>query len=360
MLASLGSLAVVLFFLTSVVVGRHHAAWEALGREWFARGDAALAAGRPEEAQMALRTALVYDRESPRYHFRLAQALLAGGRTAEARSYLRGLAERQPGAGPVQVELARLAARSGDTNAAAAHYRAAIQGLWEEDPEARRLQLRLELAQMLVEDGAALEAQSELVAAEARLPADPAIRTRVAELFRRAGDERRALEEFRTALRGNPGYAPALLGAGRAAFALREWRAAVTHLRRAVRLLPGERAAAELLEVAEAAVAADPFLERLTSAERARRTARAVKVSLARLTACLARSPAPELKALRSRAQSLEADITPSQLRRRPESLERAMDLVFAIETRTAEKCGAPEGEDRVLLLLGGSREAQG
>jgi len=100
-LFGLGLLAVVLFFVTSTVVAHHHASWAEQGREWFARGERALAEGRPEAALEALRTALVYDRDNARYHFRLAQALLASGRTAEARSYLRGLSARQPRSGPV-------------------------------------------------------------------------------------------------------------------------------------------------------------------------------------------------------------------------------------------------------------------
>jgi len=359
-LFGLGLLTVALFFVTSTVVARHHAAWAETGREWFARGEAALAEGRPDAALEALRTALVYDRDNSRYHFRLAQSLLASGRTAEARSYLRGLSERQPGSGPVELELARLAARSGDTDRAASRYRAAIQGYWEEeDPEERRLQLRLELAEMLVERGSAADALSELVAAAARLPDDGAIRARVGDLFRRAGDDRRALEEYRVALRASPGFPPALLGAGRAAFALRDWRAAATLLRRAVRALPGEPVAAELLQSAEAAAGADPFLEHLGTADQARRAARAIDLSRARLESCLADKPAPELEALRSRLEGLAPEATARALRRRPDGLEPAMELVFAIARQTAARCGPPEGDDRTLLLLAGASEAE-
>jgi len=356
-LAALGLSVVALLFVTSAVVARHHATWERLGVEWFERGESALAEGRPEEALSALRTALVYDRENERYHFRLAQALLAGGRTAEARAYLRGLAERQPGAGPVQLELARLAASSGNTTAAAAHYRAAIQGLWEEAPEERRLQLRLELAQMLVQTGAAVEAQSELVAAAARLPDDPAIRSRVADLFRRAGDDRRAYEEFRQTLRASPTFAPALLGAGRTALALRDWRAAVVHLRRAEKQVPGDPLVAELLGTAESVLAADPFLERLSIAEKARRGARAVEAAKARLAACTAAAPDPDLDALAATLETLNP--TERGMRRQPEGVLPAMDLVYAIEKATAARCGPPEGLDRALLVLAGSREGE-
>ena len=359
-LAALGLAAGVLFIVTSAVVERHHASWEAMGKEWFARGEAALAAGRPEEAREALRTALVYERDNARYYFRLAQALVAEGRTVEARSYLRGLEEREPGNGPVQLELARLSARAGDTAAAAGHYRAAIQALWEDEPDERRLQLRLELARMLVEQGAPVEAQSELIAAAARLPAeDAALQARVGELFRRAGDSSRALDHFRAALRTRPDLAPALLGAGRTAYARGEWRRAVTYLRRAVRALPGDSFAAEMLETAEAALAADPFLDRLTPAERSRRAARAFQQSRARLEACRAESTAPDLETLAGRLESRAPDATARALQRNPDRLEPTMELVFAAQRAAAARCGAPEGADRALLLLADSHEAE-
>lgn len=149
-LLGLGLAGVALLVLTSLVVEHHFEAQERLGREWFARGESALEAGRPREALEALRTALVYAREDRRVHFRLAQALLADGRIPEARAYLLGLHEREPGGGPVNLALARLEARSGDVPAAARHYRAAVLGTWEDDPLGRRVEARFELAELLV------------------------------------------------------------------------------------------------------------------------------------------------------------------------------------------------------------------
>jgi hypothetical protein len=63
---------------------------------------------------------------------------------------------------------------------------------------------------------------------------------------------------------------------------------------------------------------------------------------------------------MRSRLQSLAPDASLRALQRRPEGIESAMDLVFAIQRETQARCGPPEGENRVLLLLGGAREGEG
>jgi predicted Zn-dependent protease len=358
-LLGLGLAGVALFALTSMVVDHHLEARERLGREWFARGESALGAGRPREALEALRTALVYAREDRRAHFRLAQALLADGRVPEARAYLLGLHEREPGGGPVNLALARLEARSGDVAAAARHYRAAVLGTWEDEPLARRVETRFELAELLVSGQALDEAQAELIALAAEAGADAASRTRVGELLLRAGAEERALLEFRAALRRDPASFPALLGAGRAAFEGRDWARAVSYLRTAARERPGDPEAASLLEVAEAVLAADPFRPRLSTAERARRAARAAEASAARVAACLPSADSPELAALAQRLGALGDRVALERaLRRDPDRLEPAMDAVFAAERAVAARCGPPPGRDRALLLLAAEPEA--
>jgi hypothetical protein len=44
--------------------------------------------------------------------------------------------------------------------------------------------------------------------------------------------------------------------------------------------------------------------------------------------------------------------VTEAELRRDPDLVEKAMDLVFGIERQTSNSCGAPTGTDLALLLI--------
>jgi tetratricopeptide (TPR) repeat protein len=132
------SLALIPAFAVAVVTKGYRAEQRRLGAEWFERGSAALEGGQPDEAIEAFRTALTFSREDRLFRLRLAQALAADGRVAEARAYLLTLRDSQPGNGPVNLELARLAAKSGDPGAAHRYYHASIEGAWNDTAEVQR------------------------------------------------------------------------------------------------------------------------------------------------------------------------------------------------------------------------------
>jgi hypothetical protein len=48
----------------------------------------------------------------------------------------------------------------------------------------------------------------------------------------------------------------------------------------------------------------------------------------------------------------MKPQITEGGLRRKPELVEAAMDLVFDIERKSNVECGAPRGTDKALLLI--------
>src|SRR5262249_26849521 len=87
---------------------------------------------------------------------------------AEARSYLLDLWQESPGDGEVNLQLARLASRTGDDASARRYYENAIAGVWEGDAieiVRRRRQARLEFYRYLLERGdqpAALAVLSEI------------------------------------------------------------------------------------------------------------------------------------------------------------------------------------------------------
>jgi len=151
-------LAVTLFLFHSFSTHRKE-----LAQRWAARGQAAIAAGHPDQAIVALRTALSHAPGEQSYELLLAQALGDAGHTEEAYNYFLGLWETQPGNGLINLRLARLAANKNDMQAAINYYRAAIYGTWEGDAMLRRRGLRLELSRYLIAHHDLSSARSELL-----------------------------------------------------------------------------------------------------------------------------------------------------------------------------------------------------
>jgi tetratricopeptide (TPR) repeat protein len=130
---SLTLITAVLFAVTLFLFHTFATHRQELAQRWAARGQAAIASGRPDQAIVALRGALSYAPGERSYELLLAQALGDAGHTEEAYNYFLGLWEAQPGDGFINLRLARLAAKKNDMQAAINYYRAAIYGTWEGD-----------------------------------------------------------------------------------------------------------------------------------------------------------------------------------------------------------------------------------
>jgi Tfp pilus assembly protein PilF len=370
LLASIAGL-VVLFAITGVAANFYHAKQKALAQEWFVRGEQALKAGDAAKALQDFHTTLAYAPDNNVYRLRLAQALMAAHRTDEARSHLLTLWRDEPGNATVNLELARLTVEENDTQDALRYFHNAIYGVWNRDPEAQRRQVRLELCEFLIRQGAKTQAQSELIALAGELPNDASLHTRVAGLFLKAGDPSRALEEYRKALEIDRHSQDALEGAGEVAFQMGDYVAAERYLDRAPRSASAPPKAAELLKTARLVLSLDPYNRRLPRAEADRRVLRAYRIASARLDSCLkARNLNPQpgpgqqpntLQSLAQRARKLTPKARPFVLSRNPDLRLDFMDLVSSVEETTAQQCGAPSGEDLALLLIahmqGGSEQ---
>lgn len=344
----------LLFVLTAALAGAYHAREESLAREWFRRGNADLASAHSREANEDFRNSLSYDPENRLVQLRLAEALLAGGQSAAARSYLLTLWERTPGSGELNLDLAHVSIETEDYDETVRYFRAAIFGSWDKDPPEHRRAARLELSQFLIAHDMLVEAQTELSALAAEIaPEDAPMLEQTGELFLKAGQPRLALGEFESALRVNPRDARVLERAGRAAFTAGEYRRSVEFLQRAVRESPSP-ADQELIEEAREVLEGDPFEEGLSSEEQTGRTWRAFQQGLARLRQCseLGNPPAPNVSALARQAQEFAKRVDLNSLNRRPELRTQAMQLVSQIEDLAADSCGKPDQFDRALQLI--------
>jgi tetratricopeptide (TPR) repeat protein len=343
----------------------YHAREDAYGRQFFAKGEAELQSGRPEPAIAALRVALMYSRENPRYRLRLAEALTAANHPNEARAYLEGLFEEEPGNGVVNLQLAHLAAQHGNVPDAIRYFHAAIYGFWAEEPGINRRQARLDLIDFLLRNKMNTQAQSELVALSADLPNDVPLRLRVAGLFTRVPDYRSALGLYRSVLQLAPGNQNGAAGAGEAAFQLAQYGVAGHYLREAVVEDPKDARSDQLLSTVNLMSVLNPSRRGLTLRKRATRTVSAFTQAGDRLKQCAEvkgqslsnLDSTSDLEGLYKQWKQMSPGITSARLRRQPEFIDAAMDLVFQIEDQTSRQCGTPTGTDFALLLLSRRRE---
>jgi tetratricopeptide (TPR) repeat protein len=358
-LVLLSALAVVLFAAVGALSRIYHAHRDSLGNRWSSRGVADLKLRQFDRAVSEFRTALLYSRDSYAYQLNLAQALLGLGRTDEANAYLINLWEREPENGLVNLELARIAAEKGATEQALRYYNNAIYATWPDDQEEQRRAARLELIEFLLGTKEKAQAQSELIALAANLGNDPSQHARVGDLFVRAQDYEHALGEYRLALKLDHRNPATLAAAGNAAFDLGRYDLAERYLRAAVSADPSNAENANRLKTAEMVLQMDPFRRQITVDRRDRIVIEAFAAAGERLKSCPAaanwRGLVPSATSQPSLAESwtkIKPQITERGLRRTPDLVETAMDLVFEIERRTNGLCGPPSGTDLALLLI--------
>ncbi|MGE5205232.1 MAG: tetratricopeptide repeat protein [Chlamydiota bacterium] len=379
-----------------------------LGQMWFGRGQAALAAAQPQPAIQAFRNALYYSHDDPAYRLRLAEALVAANRIPEAQSYLLTLWQDEPSNSTVNLQLARLAAKQGETQRALRYYHGAIYGLWPDGNVAERQQTRLELIHYLLGLHDSNQADGELIALAPELPRTALAHTQVGALFLQAGDQEHALQEFTEALRLNPKQPAALRGAGEAAFQLGRYLQATRYLDRARRAEPLDSKSEKLLATSRLVLEWNPYAKGLNPRQQAARIVQAFTQARRRLNQCAAlrgisltpalqtpaapATPAPPstpqnnhapglvakilssikpgengnslagpapgnsnpsaMQQLQQQVTQLRRDMRPNKLERDPQLADSAMGLVTQIETVTAQQCGAPKGPDLALLLL--------
>lgn len=352
-----------LFTITGLAVKGYHAHQEALANEWYEKGQAALRLGQAGQAVVDFRTALVYSRDNDLDQLHLAEALMAADRLDEARAYLEDLRQRKPESAPVNLQLGRLAARQGDVSEALRYFHSAIYGDWQGgDPNEMRRSARLELYQFLISRGAKSEAQAELMALAANLPADARLHTQVGDLFLESHDNNRALQEFQEALRLDRSDPAALAGAGMAEFELANYREAQAYLERSMRRNSASAGAAQLLATTQLVLGIDPYEPRLTAAERSRRVVRAFRQAFTRIQSCAAKrgealAPSQDQTALQSlyaRALKMHPKMRESVLNRDPDLITAAMDWVNEAEGLATSYCGQPTGLDLALVLVAG------
>ena len=328
------------------------------------------------------RTALNYDQVNRQYRLRLAQALLADNRFAEARAHLISLWEEEPADGEVNLTLARLEAKRGKYRDAVRYYNDAINGVWEDDPRQARTAARFELAKYLMQNQRFAEARADLLAALADAPTDPADQLLLGQLLLQLNEPAHALQAYDALLAKDRHNAQAWLGEAEAYLALGQFNEAEHASEKAVESDPNLDAARQQLELTREILRVNPSMRGLPLAERANRVAAAFQAALARLSNCASQqnvdlgtpvgaesdigangsapttetnstAPAPNaLELLYTSGLEKQPGATPRALLKDPDALEPTMQYVFEVERTTAPICPNMDVTDRALLLL--------
>ena len=308
-------------------------------------GRALLASGHPAEAGERFGTAVAMDRRNVSYALALAEATLEQGRPAEAEATLRDLLERVENDGVVNLTMAHVMMSERRPAEAKAFFHRAIFGRWRADSLARRTQARLELIDMLAQQGATRELLAELLSFEEASPDSIPFRLRMGRLFIVAGSPTRAVTIFRDVLRRDPGNADAYAGSGRAALELGNLRTAQADLATAARLRPDDVQIANGLAMADSVIALDPTFGKLGVSERYARSRALLTRTIAAIDLC---PHAGELSVPDSDRAMLSASVAPPQEQAEAAAMVRAASDVWGARPASC----AAGARDSVLRLI--------
>lgn len=366
----------ILYAITSFLFRSFETRRAELGKKYAARGAVALRAGQPEQAIAALRVAQSYAPDARTNHLLLAEALAEAHHTEEATNYFLSLRELTPADGFINLELARMAREKGETRQAIDYYRAASLGNWQGDGLTRRREVQLELSDYLVQNGQRAAARAELLVSAANAPETGALDTLFGDKLQAANDPNDALTYYQKAVKLDRHDFSALLKGGRLAYAMGDYDTADKLLT----LAPREESRASASEPDEAEVTSllqdSERIQRLTlsknlpAEDRAEHIRTAAGIAKQRFDECAAKFDAgspdagsQDTGSEPSGLQSLKTQWqTAAKLLNRRSSLQNAANqdsmaqLVFDTEIQTSKLCGAPTGDDALLLLLAKSR----
>ncbi len=356
----------VLFVLTLFLFRSFSAHRVELAHRYADRGRLDLQQNRPGDAIVAFRTSLSYSPGDRANELLLAQALADDNRLEEATDYFLNLWDAQPGDGFINLQLARLARRGrtpSSVQSAIDYYHDSIYGNWNGDGTVHRRDVRLELANYLIDINRLPAARAELIIAAGNAPSIPDLQMALGDTLLRANDPVTALREYQQAFTEDPRNALAYSKAGHLAYRqgdyahAREW---LEHALRESAGAPDDAAAPEgdttsLLKNSERILLIDPAAAPTQDA-RIIRLLDNRSLALKRLAACTqqltAKSALPNSMLLLDAQWATVKTQSRASLLKDPSTEAPLKALINTTEILTSELCGPPAGDDALLLLL--------
>jgi tetratricopeptide (TPR) repeat protein len=331
---------------------------------WSDRGQDEMSHGHADQAATSLRNALMYDPDDRRYEMLLAEALAESGKTDQAMNYFLNLWDTQPGDGFINLELARLSRKKGLSQPAVNYYHASIFGDWRGDGTARRRDVRLELADYLASIHDTTAARAELLIAAGNASNKTDVNLVLGAKFAAIGDAADALNSYEKALESSPHEQAALETAGRLSLQLGDYASAQAFLDRVLKegiKDPGQKDPVSTMDAEAKRLVELGFSPTLPDHVRAEHLMLGKAIAEARFNSCSAQSgnasqPQAGLLALKPRWNNAE----PISLRtlENDATLQQSLSaLISDTEILTSRACGAPSGDDAILLTLASRRE---
>ena len=264
-------------------------------QQFFKQGNELMQADRYEEAVEQYRHALSISHTTEE-RLALGMALVKAGHLEEAEIYLNQVLRQNPNSGPANVGLGRILLQRGEIAEALKYYHRAIYGAWRDDPQANRLEARLELINALGKAGAKQQAQAELLALAADMPPQTAMRKRIGQLLLEYGLPRNSAGVFSEIAQKNRNDAEAQSGLGEAELASGDFSSAEKSFREAVRLDAANATYQKRLQLVERVIALDPAVPGLHASDRFERGRKLLEAAVGAFDQCGAgwSEPVPE------------------------------------------------------------------
>ena len=342
---SVAAMLVFLFAFTTALNSAYRATRHNRAEGRYLDGQGLFAAGRYEDAAEEFRAALTYVHVDSRFTLALARSLMQLGRWTEAESYLGELRQDDPTNSPVNLMLARIAARDQRSADAIMYYQRALYGYWPDHADDNRIEARLELVDLLDREQRTNQALAELLQLATDVPAgDTATRLRVAGLLLADGSPPHAAELYRSILAEQPHDGAAEKGLGDSLFATGDY-AGARHAYLAARKDGTSDATLEQrLGLCEAVLALDPTVLRISASERfarARELLRRVSESALRCGALR-----PDL------AAAMQSALSEKNTRRREGDTVEMLTLIGQIWKARQDSCASQPESDAALNLV--------
>ncbi|MEO7987253.1 MAG: tetratricopeptide repeat protein [Gemmatimonadales bacterium] len=295
--------------------------------------------------------AVAAERGEPVYQRALASALLAAGKSAEARAVVADRLQHEPTDAAASLIMARILVQQQKPDEAISYYHRAIYGNWGDGPPGRRVQARFELVDLLAKMGGQRELLGELLPLEDEAPADVTTRRRIARLFLDAGAPARSIEILRELLREHGRDADTYAGLGEAELARGNYRSAAADLSAAAALAPADSAIARRLALIQQAIALDPTQRGLGSDDQYRRSVALLRLTVQAADSCL--GPSSDLAGRALADTALAAVSSGAGSMRRHDAVERNIDLAERLWALRRKECrGPPTREEQPLALV--------
>jgi tetratricopeptide (TPR) repeat protein len=312
----------------------------AQANRYFSQAQRDASEKRYDAAIPLYRRALILERGSPIYRIALGKALMSADQPKEATTVLATVLNEDSNNGEANLQMARLLRQANDPAGAAAYYHRAIYGSWPSGSGNQGLHVRLELAQMLADQGRERELLAELLLIEDDTREMPEVQLRVARWYQRAGFLERAASVFRRILDADAVAGAAYEGLGDAELAMGNYRSAQNAYMAALRR--GQNDVSDRLIAAVELTQLDPTIRRLTAGERLQRSERV----LTRVLGVTARCPVVAESQKRAREELAK------EKRRRSVDYERFLSIAEEIWRTSRQSCPAVIEADTTLTAV--------